>query len=395
VVEPLPLPDDPTLAAAAQALDDAGFVAEVWDREARLAYVTREFMLSAGGGASPPADIAIGEHILSTATLDARLSWPGGPTLEAFRESFPKWGGFLLDPGPEARASLLAVADPRLRDMVERLSPTPMPSAWPDRTEVRLGNALFAMDAVRVRLLDEAGVLAGVALVAKPAIRGTVLSMLALGDTRLFDRIFELTSARRRPAAILFADLEGSTALSRRLGAAEYFALLRRFARDGDDVIVSAGGVVGKHAGDGVTAFFLGEGPAGEADAAAAAIRAARSIRDAMPAIARRSEIEPSELLVRFGLHWGATVHVGRLLTAGRIEVTAIGDEVNEAARIEACATGGRLLASKALVARLRDEDAHALGLDLARMRYTALSELPTATEKARRDAPAIPVCEV
>jgi hypothetical protein len=46
-------------------------------------------------------------------------------------------------------------------------------------------------------------------------------------------------------------------------------------------------------------------------------------------------------------------------------------------------------------VERLSDEDAHALGVDLARTRYTTLSELPTATEKARRDAPAIAVCEL
>jgi class 3 adenylate cyclase len=395
VVDRLALPEDPTLAAAAQALDDAGFVAEIWDRDWRLAYVTREFMLSAGGGASVPADLGLGEHLLSSATLDARLSWTGGPTLKAFRDAFPKWGGYLLGPDPDARARLLEVVDPRLRDLVEALEPAPMPSAWPDHTEVRLGSGLFAMDAVRLRLLDDGGSLAGVALVAKPAVRGTVLSMLAMGDARLFDRIFELTSARRRPAAILFADLEGSSALSRRLGAGEYFALLRRFAREGDDIVVSAGGVVGKHAGDGMTAFFLGEGPAGEAEAASAAIAAARAIRAAMPAIARRSELEPAELSVRFGLHWGATVHVGRLFTAGRIEVTAIGDEVNEAARIEACATGGRILASKELLARLADADAQRLAIDLGHTRYTPLSDLPGATEKARRDAPAIAVCEL
>jgi len=36
-----------------------------------------------------------------------------------------------------------------------------------------------------------------------------------------------------------------------------------------------------------------------------------------------------------------------------------------------------------------------ALDLDPDRVTYTALGELATATEKARRDAPAIPVCEV
>ena len=76
-------------------------------------------------------------------------------------------------------------------------------------------------------------------------------------------------------------------------------------------------------------------------------------------------------------------------------EVTALGDEANETARIEACATGGRALASKALVERLSRDDAAEIGLDPDRVTYTPLADLATATEKARRDAPAIAVCEV
>jgi class 3 adenylate cyclase len=88
-------------------------------------------------------------------------------------------------------------------------------------------------------------------------------------------------------------------------------------------------------------------------------------------------------------------LYVGRILTAGRSEVTALGDEMNEAARIEACATGGRTLASKALIERLDRADADALELDARHTTYTPLAELPTATDKARRDAPSIAVCEV
>ena len=98
---------------------------------------------------------------------------------------------------------------------------------------------------------------------------------------------------------------------------------------------------------------------------------------------------------MRFGLHWGSTLYVGNITTAGRGEVTALGDEVNEAARIEACASGGRALASKELIERLEADDAAAIGLDPDRITYTALAELNSATEKARRDAPAIAVCDV
>ena len=88
-------------------------------------------------------------------------------------------------------------------------------------------------------------------------------------------------------------------------------------------------------------------------------------------------------------------MYIGSILTAGRSEVTALGDEVNEAARIEACATHGRTLASKALIERLNPADAGGLGLDTSHTTYTLLAELPTATEKARRDAPSISVCDV
>ena len=53
------------------------------------------------------------------------------------------------------------------------------------------------------------------------------------------------------------------------------------------------------------------------------------------------------------------------------------------------------MLSSKDLLERLEDDDADALGLDPARLSYTALADLPGATEKARRDTPAIAVAEL
>jgi class 3 adenylate cyclase len=125
------------------------------------------------------------------------------------------------------------------------------------------------------------------------------------------------------------------------------------------------------------------------------AITAARTLRDRLADIAARGEITTSELSSRFGLHWGATLYIGRILTRGRSEVTALGEEVNETARIEACATSGRTLASKSLIERLDRADAEALGVDTRHTTYTPLADLATATDKARRDAPAIAVCEV
>jgi adenylate cyclase len=152
---------------------------------------------------------------------------------------------------------------------------------------------------------------------------------------------------------------------------------------------------VGRHVGDGVVAFFLAETLGSESASARACIEAARSLRAAVAEVASRSGLEQSDVTLRFGLHWGSTIYVGNIATGGRNEVTALGDEVNEAARIEACAGGGRTLASKALVERLVGPDAAALGIDLDRVAYSMLGDLATATDKARRDAPVIAVCDV
>ena len=158
--------------------------------------------------------------------------------------------------------------------------------------------------------------------------------------------------------------------------------------------MVEAGGLVGRHLGDGVTAFFLAEVLGSESAAARACIEASRSLRASCRRNRpERSDLEPDDIVLRFGLHWGSTLYVGLFKTIARSEVTAMGDEVNEAARIEACATGGRTLASKALVERLNRDDARDLGLQ--RKDYALLGDLPTATDKARRDAPSIPVCDV
>jgi class 3 adenylate cyclase len=159
--------------------------------------------------------------------------------------------------------------------------------------------------------------------------------------------------------------------------------------------IVDAGGLAGRHVGDGIVAFFPTEAFDSESDAAKACIAAARAAQVAMGDVAARSGLEHDALVMRFGLHWGSTLHVGNITTSARYEVTGLGDEVNEAARIEACATGGLTLASKALVERLDDRAASALEIDRDRLTYTQLSELATATEKARRDAPGIAVCEL
>ena len=86
---------------------------------------------------------------------------------------------------------------------------------------------------------------------------------------------------------------------------------------------------------------------------------------------------------------------VGQVATGGRLEVTALGDEMNEAARIESAATGGIALASKLLLERLEPAEAADLGLDPDEMTYVTIGKLDGSSEKAVRDAGSISVTTV
>jgi len=286
--------------------------------------------------------------------------------------------------------------DPQLANLVDELEPESLPPAWTNRSQFEIAGDEVKGSSVLIRIDDAEGRRAGVCVLPKPGAGMSHLATAALtADLTHLSRMAVVARADRRPAAILMADLEASTPLARRLSTAHYFAFGRRLVRTADRCVIDAGGIVGRHAGDGVVAFFLAETNGSESAAARACVTAARALRGTLPDVAARSELPDVEIALRFGLHWGSTLYIGSILTRGRSEVTALGDEVNEAARIEACATGARTLASKPLIERLNHEDGAALGLDTHHLVYTMLAELPTATEKARRDAPLIPVCDV
>ncbi len=396
--ETCPLPENPVLAEMAAALNDAGQWAEIVDRDWRWVYATDAARLSSGLGVRP-VPIARGAHYFGPAALSTRMGWPNGAAaLEYMQASLAALGPLILADTPGGREKLSELVDPRLADVVDGLA------GAEGRTALTFGYVgvsttgipRVALWATAVRVHDRAGQLAGTAIIAKPAVGMDILGAMAGGThPRHLASMQHVARAARRPAAVLFADLEASSQLARRLSTANYFALGRRMTRAADHCVVDAGGLVGRHVGDGVVAFFLAETAGSESAAARSCIEATRNLREAMIAVARRSELTSEDLIMRFGLHWGATLYVGQIATSGRTEVTALGDEVNEGARIEACATGGRTLASKELLERLNTEDAVALDLDPDHITYTPLTDLPTATEKARRDAPAIVVCEV
>ncbi len=385
---------EPLLPEALEGCGRAGYAAEVYDRDWRLYGVTDEYRLMISLGQELP-EVGEGLHMVEPRMLDVRDAWPAGPTREAMIEWFGRWAGALASVHPGGIEAIKDGAGEHLHESIDGSEARPLPPVIAGRMEIRVADATILNDTLMVPLRDAGGSHVGAVNIVKPAVGAAVLAMLASGDERLFLRMLSLIVPAQRPGAIMFGDLEASTALARRMPSSRYFSLIRDLSIAIDRIVVDHGGVVGKHVGDGVTAFFLSETHGTDAGAARSCIEAARAIQAATAGIAEESRLEPGDVSVRFGLHWGASLYVGRLLTSGRLEVTALGDEVNEGARIEPCAAGGLRLASKQLIERLGPDDHAALGIDPMELVYTQISDLEGSSEKAHRDAPTIPVCRV
>jgi class 3 adenylate cyclase len=365
--------------------------------------MTDELRLTNGSPAQM-VPVPLGSHIFGSEYVDVAIGWPGGWwTIESMAEFLSALGPWVLADLGGDQERMRELVDPRISTVLDELNPAESMTAltfalrYSTTPQTGMGaGAPFYVKQSLVRIHDEQGEFVGVMGQMTTAVgMSTIGAVAALGDLGHFERMQRVAKAARRPAAILFADLEGSSALARRLPTARYFTLGRRLVRAADQCIIDSGGLVGRHVGDGVVAFFLADLAGSESAAARGCIAAACALRASAAEIAVRSGLQPEDLVLRFGLHWGSNPYVGNISTVGRSEVTALGEEVNVAARIEACARGGMMLASKDLVELLDPESAAALDLDLHQVDYTPLGELPTATPAARRDAPTIPVCQL
>ncbi len=382
---------DPRLAEIASELDGARLSAELFDRDWRLVWISDE--LKTLLGERDETSIGVGKHVLEARTNDLWTS----RTTQSSRSSWTEANlGFILaETSPETIAALDLpdldlTQDPGLPPGVE---PGPAPLAWSYQVVYRRpGFQPMAISCIAIRIHDESGEIVGTANAYTPALPSSILDLVARGDERMFERMARLIEPGRREAAILFADLQASGTLSRRLSSAAYFRLIRDLTTAIDRVVGERGGVVGKHAGDGVTAFFLASELGSESAAARAAVEAAREIESAAAGI---GDSGAEAVQMNVGLHWSGALYMGQIVTGGRLEVTALGDEVNACARIQQSARDGTVLASKPLLERLDAGDAGEIGIDPDGIGYRTVAELAGVDEKSIRDAGGVPVAEI
>lgn len=141
---------------------------------------------------------------------------------------------------------------------------------------------------------------------------------------------------------LLFADVRGSTALAERMSAVEFSRLINRFYSAAIDVLVNSGAWSDRLIGDEVIGIYI-PGFAG-LDHARRAVQAAQELLR----VTGHGEQGGAWLPVGVGIHTGMAFAgaVGR--EGGATDITALGDNVNIAARLASKAGPGEALISDA-----------------------------------------------
>jgi adenylate cyclase len=136
--------------------------------------------------------------------------------------------------------------------------------------------------------------------------------------------------------SMLFADIRGSTALSESMSPTEFSQLINRFYTASTKAIIEADGLVEKLAGDAVAAFW-GAGFAGPHYVQ----RTLKTAQSLLRVMAREA------IPVGIGVHVGVAFFGVMGTPDGLTNISAIGEEVNTAARLASQAAAGEIIVSE------------------------------------------------
>lgn len=225
----------------------------------------------------------------------------------------------------------------------------------------------------RTMVLFGSGVVAGVvALSLRRQFENSVQAVAARDHvTNLFgqhvspavvDRLLAQQSdppSEMRTVCVMFLDIRGFTAMTRRRAAAETVELLNAFFAEMIGVVDRHNGLINKFLGDGFLAIF-----GAPLDDPAAAKNALAAARDMLAAVEAWNRARPQHALrVGIGIHMGEAV-TGTVGSPQRKEYTVIGDTVNLAARLEQLTkeTRSQILVSTAVHEAVQADGATDLG---------------------------------
>lgn len=179
-------------------------------------------------------------------------------------------------------------------------------------------------------------------------------------ETMVFASEEELTHPRRVEATAMFTDLKGFTTISEERSPEEVAAILNEYFEVMTGIIDRHQGTVSKFSGDGIMALF--GLPMPYPDHAARAVRCAVEMQQAIDELRQRFlERGLPELFMRIGIHTGEMVF-GAIGAQRQSDLTAIGDTVNVAARLEPM---NKEFGSRILISETTYEQAIAAGANL------------------------------
>ncbi len=141
---------------------------------------------------------------------------------------------------------------------------------------------------------------------------------------------------------MLFVDVRGSTTIAEQMNDTEFSRLMNRFYEVAINVLVRADAFIDKLVGDEVTALFI-PGYAGE-DHAAKAVGAGRELLKVTGHGKSKEPWVPVGVGIHTGRAWVGSIAGARGEAA---DFTALGDNVNVAARLASNAGPGEVLASE------------------------------------------------
>jgi class 3 adenylate cyclase len=190
---------------------------------------------------------------------------------------------------------------------------------------------------------------------AQKLIRRYVPSQLA--DKIVSGRHAEETAPERTKLTMFFSDVEGFTNASDELDAEELAALLNEYLSEMSSIAERYGATINQFVGDGIMIFFGAPTATNDKD------HALRAVRMSLDMQKRMSELQPvwfgrgfqRPFRIRIGINTGYA-SIGDFGSRGRMVYTAIGIQVNLAARIQAQCVPGKVLVSHTTWALVHEE---------------------------------------
>jgi adenylate cyclase len=246
-----------------------------------------------------------------------RIDYPGGRSVAAPR------GFTVLDASRAANIPHASVCGGRGRCSTCRVRVTrgleslPPPREAEQRVLTRVGAARDVRLACQTRPVRD--------LAVAPLLAPSVAAREALAA--------DVRQGRESEIAVLFADLRGFTRMAEHKLPYDVVFVLNRYFEAVGTAITGAGGMTNQFTGDGVMALFgIDDGPT---VGSRQALVAARAMVEAVTALSDELAADlPAPLRIGIGVHVGPAV-VGRMGWGPSFYLTAVGDTVHVAARLE------------------------------------------------------------